>query len=327
MVDFHGAQDATLRHFRAEPKCVYDPDNNIYAHGISMGDGAGNVVDDIEFIDNPGGNTCTLAVTNGNWGSGGCTVNNVRVNGYHKAFGGFISVGGQGIAVTNCALLNITFTAASGMGIIRVDSGGSTALIAKNVIGHATFSEPFAETEWVSAMSVSYCSGGTVRNNLIFDINNNLGDTGWTWGLDCEDAEAMTVDHNTIDGLKGPAWIYGHEVTDFNTDPSGVAYRDHIVTNLATTGSMQSWRWAYLGMWASDLPVDYSCAWNVGNAFYDGIHEVVAGAGMVYSDPQYTNPAGDDYRLLDTSPCHDTAHDGTDMGAYGGSDPLTWLPG
>ncbi|MFH1675421.1 MAG: PKD domain-containing protein [bacterium] len=324
MVDFSGAQNARIKHFRAQPRCKYDTVNSIYADGIYVASSPGNVVDDIEFLDNPGGETCRYAVGTHYWGAGSCTINNIRVNGYHKAAYGFISASGPGVTVTNCVLLNITFMAVSGMGIINVSDGGATALVAKNVIGHATFSEAFPETAWVAVMSVSHCSGGPIRNTLIFDINNNLGDTGWTWGLDCSDAENMTVEHNTVSGLKGPAWIYGHEVTDFNTDPSGTIYRDHIVANL--TAGMMNWRWAYLGMWGADLPVDYSCAYNVGNAFYTGIHEAVEGVGFVYTNPEFLNIAGDDYRVAGTSPCHGNAHDGTDMGAYGGTDPLTWVP-
>ena len=113
--------------------------------------------------------------------------------------------------------------------------------------------------------------------------------------------------------------------SDFNQNPAGVTHRDHIVANL-NTGTM-NWRWAYLGMWddAYTLPVDYSCAYNVGNAFND-LDQVVEGVGFTYLNPQFMNPAGDDYRVADGSPCDGTAHDGTDMGAYGGSDPLTWLP-
>ena len=53
---------------------------------------------------------------------------------------------------------------------------------------------------------------------------------------------------------------------------------------------------------------------------------MVEGLNMVHSDPQFVHQTGDDYHVKSGSPCHNTAHDGTDMGAYGGTDPLTWVP-
>ncbi len=323
MVRINAVQNATVRHFRAQPRCLYDPSNGIAPDGIHVGMGHDLRVDDIEFIDNPGGNTCEYAV-GGQWGGDGVVVNDVRVNGYHKVANGFINVSGTGATVTNCVLLNITYGSPGGMYVLSVADAGATGLVAKNVVGHITYSEPFVETQWTSAVEISYCQGSTVRNNLVFDINNNLGDTGWTWGIDIYDAENMTLEHNTVSGIKGPAWIYAFEATDFNTDPSGVIYRDLIVTDL--TAGMMGWRWAYLGMWASELPVDYSCAYNVGHAFYAGVHEVVEGTGFTYENPKFINPAMGDYRLQPDSPCKGTGHDGSDMGAYGGPDPLTWLP-
>jgi len=316
MVDFGYSDGSTLKHFRAQPRCTTHAIHIEYSE-------EGNTIDDIEFMDNPGGDTCTCAVWGHNWGTNNLTVNDVRVNGYHKPGPWFIAAQGNGVKVTNCTILNLTFTTASGMDVISVGNGDAGTLVAKNVIGHIAFSEAFPETMWVRAMGVEGSSGGAVRNNLIFDINNNLGNTGWTWGLDCQDASGMTIEHNTISGIKGPAWIYALETTDWNTDPIGTMHRDHIVTDL--TAGMMNWRWAFLGWWSADLYVDYSCAYNVGNVYYD-IESVKPGTGMTYDGPQFLNPTFDDFRVAQTSPCHNTAHDGTDMGAYGGDDPLTWLP-
>jgi hypothetical protein len=139
--------------------------------------------------------------------------------------------------------------------------------------------------------------------------------------MDIYRPQNTTIEHNTISGVSGPAWIYALETTYYNNPPTGITHRDHIVANL-TAGTM-NWRWAYLGMFSSDLLVDYSCAYNVGNAFRDSLKP---GVGMVYSNPMFINQSGDDYRVQVGSPCSGTAHDGTDMGAYGGDDPLTWLP-
>jgi hypothetical protein len=185
------------------------------------------------------------------------------------------------------------------------------------------FSEAFVSTQWVTVVSMDYCGGATIRNNLIFDIKNNLGDVGWTWGIDAYNPIGTTLEHNTIVGISGPAWIYAFETTAYNQTPSMAAHRDHIITDL-TAGTMSSWRWAFLGYWGSTAYVDYSCTYNVGNSFYDSMAQ---GTGcLINVNPVFVNAAGNDYRVSAGSPCHSAAHDGTDMGAYGGSDPLTWHP-
>jgi hypothetical protein len=307
--------NTTITHFRVQPRTS--------GYGINSS-GQNVTVDDIEFIDNPGGATCSRGVYLSGYGATGNVVNNVRTDEYHMNTAGFIFARGDDIHVTNCVILNLTFTGPCSANVIMAygsTSGDPDYLVAKNVIGHITFSDPFASTQWVSIMNAEYCAQGTVRNNLIFDIDNNLGDTGWTWGIDAYRASNATFEHNTVSGISGPAWIYAFETSNFNQDPSGVTHRDHIITNL--TAGIMNWRWAYLGRWSSNLPVDYSCAYNVGNAFRD---QVVQGTGCVFQNPMFMNSAGDDYRVSDGSPCDGTAHDGTDMGAYGGSDPLTWLP-
>jgi hypothetical protein len=309
MVSFGSASNSTFRHFQAKPRTS--------ANAFNVG-GANNIVKDIEFLDNAGGATCAYAVTtSGN----GHTVDGVRVDGYHKAGSGFIYMNGANSTMTNNFILNLTFTAAGSMNVLNMYQGGNSSLVAKNVVGHITFSQAFVSTQWATAVSFEYDGGSTLRNNLIFGIVNNLGDTGWTWGVDAYNCQNCTFEHNTISGISGPAWIYAFETTLYNQPPTGITHRDHIVANL--TAGMMNWRWAYLGYWSSNLPVDYSCAYNVGTAFRD---QVVAGTGVVYTNPMFVDPSNDDYRVQDGSPCDGTAHDGTDMGAYGGSDPLTWLP-
>ncbi|HDS30299.1 MAG TPA: hypothetical protein ENN67_04560 [Firmicutes bacterium] len=310
MVNFGSASNSMIKHFRVQPRTT--------ANAIAVS-GSYNTIYDIEFIDNPDGATCAYAVRTSGIGN---TVDGVRVDGYHKPGSGFIYMTGQNSTMVNNVVLNLTFTAEGSMNVFTMYQGGSNSLMAKNVVGNITFSEAFDSTQWASIMVFDYCSGSTLRNNLIFGITNNLGTSGWTWGIDAYSCANSTFEHNTISGIKGPAWIYAFEVTQYNTDSSGVTHRDHIITNL-TAGSMASWRWAYLGRWANDLPVDYSCAYLVGNAFRD---QVVEGTGFILSNPLFVNPAIGDFRLQDDSPCKGTAHDGTDMGAYGGTDPLTWVP-
>ena len=320
LVYFASGSNTTVKHFRIKPMTS--------ANGVQI-NGSNNTVDDIEFIDNAGGATCTRGVyINGN----SLTVNDVRVDGYHKSATGFIYCGSscKGTTITNCVLLNITFTAASSMNVLFFHNGYSAGapygLVAKNVIGHITFSEAFVSTQWVSVVGFEYATGCTFRNNLIFDIDNNLGDTGWTWGIDGYRVVDSVVEHNTISGISGPTWIYATDLSHYNTDPAGTIHRDHIITHL--TAGMMNWRWAFMGSWASGttLPVDYSCTYSVGNSFRD-YDEVVEGTGCkLNTNPQFINQYADDYRLSSGSPCANAAHDGTDMGAYGGSDPLTWLP-
>lgn len=299
-----------LKHFRVQPRTV--------GYGCYL-IGTGNSVTDIEFLDNAGGLTCG----NGVVASGsGHTIDGVVVDGYHKPTAGFISTSGSGSTVTNCVVLNMTFSGACSMNVYRMYQGGSTSLFAKNVAGHITFSEAFPSTEWANIVNFEYCEGSTFRNNLVFDIDNNLGDTGWTWGVDSYRCKGATFEHNTISGISGPAWIYAFEITDYFDDPTGTTHQSHIITDL-TAGTM-NWRWAFLGRWGTNLPVDYSCTFSVGNSFRD---QLVQGTGcLINTNPVFMNVSNDDYRVSGSSPCHNAAHDGTDMGAYGGSDPLTWLP-
>jgi hypothetical protein len=315
------ATNTTIKHFQLKPMA---DTRGVYASGSNQ------VIDDIELLDNPGGPTCSWGVYVGSWSGTGNIINNVRVDGYHKKGSGFISASGEDIKVTNCVLLNITYDGPSPFHVIYVN-GNTTSephpdlLIAKNVVGHITHASTIDDTEWCRAVTCSYVSGATIRNNLVFDIvNKHTG--GWTWGMDLDDAKDVILEHNTVTRITGPKWIYALEVGDWNTDPSGVIHRNHIVTDLTTTGTM-NWRWAYLGMWdGTPLPVDYSCAYNVGHAFYDGIDDVVEGVGFIYQNPQFMDPNNDDFRVTAGSPASGAAHDGTDMGAYGGPDPLTWLP-
>ncbi len=307
------ADNTTITHFRVKPMTDM---RGFYASGSYQ------VIDDIEFVDNPGGLTCSMGIYIGSWSGTDNIISDVRVDGYHKPDTGFIYAAGTDIQVVDCVLLNITFTGPSVFNVIGVNGNTSSGphpdlLVARNVIGHITHENTVDDTEWVRAMSCNSVEGGTIRNNLIFDIvNKHTG--GWTWGIDCDNSAGVTIEHNTISGLTGPSWIYAMEVGDWNTDPSGVVHRYHIITDLNTTGGMQSWRWAFLGHWSAELPVDYSCAYDVGNAFYD-IYEVVEGVGFITSNPQFINPALDDYRVTPGSPADE-------MGAYTGPDPLTWLP-
>jgi hypothetical protein len=95
MVNFPSGSNSILRHFKAKPRCT--------GNAITIG-GSNNTADDIEFIDNPGGNTCQYAVAASGANS---VVNNVRCNGYHKSAGGFITVSGSGSQMTNCVILNL----------------------------------------------------------------------------------------------------------------------------------------------------------------------------------------------------------------------------
>ena len=310
MVNFGSSSNSTFKRFQAQPRTS--------ATAISSG-GSSNTIEDIEFLDNAGGATCSRAVSTS---GSGHTIDGVTVDGYQKPAAGFIYMNGQNSTMINNVVLNLTFTGACNMNVLSLYQGGTNSLMAKNVVGHITFSEAFVSTQWITVVAVDYCAGSTVRNNLLFDLVNNLDETGWTWGIDAENASNMTFEHNTISGISGPAWIFAFETNHNGQDSSGVTHRDHIITSL--TAGMMNWRWAFLGSWSNNLPVDYSCTYSVGNSFRD---QLVQGTGcLININPQFVNSGNDDYRVQDGSPCDGTAHDGTDMGAYGGSDPLTWLP-
>ncbi len=322
LVEFGSSSGSTIKHFMMQPRTS--------EYGIHF-TGSNITIEDIEFIDNPGGETCKWAVYGGGWSSSGNVIDGVRCDGYHVSQGGttgFMRVSGGSTTVTGCVCINVAFTNVdSGYGpyVLLFSDGDSDSLYARNVVGDIDMSGPDGVHPRVRAIYVDGSEGATVRNNLVFNFDNN-SNGGWTAGIYIDDAEGMTVEHNTVYGISGLRWIYALHVGDINGDPSGVTHRDHIVSNLIT--DTMNWRWAYLGSWddAFELPVDYSCAYNVGNAFRD-LDQVVEGVGFIEENPQFLDPSGLDFRIAPGSPCSGTAHDGTDMGAYGGSDPLTWLPG
>jgi hypothetical protein len=57
---------------------------------------------------------------------------------------------------------------------------------------------------------------------------------------------------------------------------------------------------------------------------YEQLGSCLANANEKFDNPLFVNMAGDDYTLLAGSPAEGKGDDLTDMGAYGGSDPITW---
>jgi hypothetical protein len=47
-------------------------------------------------------------------------------------------------------------------------------------------------------------------------------------------------------------------------------------------------------------------------------------ANEIFANPLFTDPGSDVYTLQGTSPALTGGEGGTQMGAYGGSDPMTW---
>ncbi len=327
MVHFAGAMNSTLNHFRAQPKCVHDYDAGVYTDAIFISLGSNNVlIEDVEFIDNPGGETCSRIIDGGD-GIEAMTVRNVRVNGYHVEARGLVNISGDDSIIEDCVFLNISHTTETHFYVIAaIDS--KNLLVARNVIGHVCYSELFDKAPGMGGI-YTYLSTGLIQNNLVFDINAiTSGNSGLCYGINADGVTDLIIEHNTVTRLHTPIAAVGIQVTNVDGEPGTIIFRDQISGNLDASGSSVNWRFSYGGAFLDggpSVPVDYSCSWNVFSAFVPN-QQVVEGVGMVYTDPMFMDPDNDDFRLNPLSPCIGTAHDSTDIGAYGGNNPLTWIP-
>jgi len=240
---------------------------------------------------------------------------------------GLINISGDNSIIEDCVFLNIKHTTPTDFYVITVIDS-KNMLVARNVIGHVAYSEPFNKIPGICGI-YTYLSTGTIRNNLIFDLdassNNNKGAC---YGIYADGVTDLIIERNTVTRLRTPLEAIGIQVSNMGVEPGAVIFRDQISGNFEAYGTYQILRFSYGGTFlegGATVPVDHSCSWGVFAAFVPD-QQVIEGVGMVYADPLFLDPDNDDFRLDPTSPCVSTAHDGTDMGAYGGSDPLQWIP-
>ncbi len=111
----------------------------------------------------------------------------------------------------------------------------------------------------------------------------------------------VRINHCTFDSIsyaENKRVIYPRDVTD-------VEIKNSIITN---QGGTQSTAVALYGT----STISYTDTFSIGNFSLNG--SAAVGAGMLGVDPEYNNPANDDYRLSATSPVRGAADDGRAMG-------------
>lgn len=173
---------------------------------------------------------------------------------------------------------------------------------------------------------------GTIRNNLVF--KNHFG--GIRWGWESGYNHVTDISYNTISGNgsaitdMGGGIIYDSLAGPVNEQPSGEPPGPILIRNNIIVDSQSAGIRSCFDNSARDL--DYNMLWHNngttdvpstccyvrhygGCTLFPGVHDFVA-------NPAFVDKAVDDYRLLASSPAQLTDENGTQIGAYGGFDPL-----
>jgi len=339
MIDFGTSSDATFKHFRAQPRlngaAIYS-DYNVASD-------ANLVIEDFELVNNTAGPTCEYFI---DCYTAGTTIKNIRCDGYEqyqnndgdtRAF--LIRVGGDNCSVTDCILLNLDVYAIPNGNTFYHNAirfyPGDNQLLARNVVGHMIYQEvnhppgvdyycgPFR----ILGRSFYGNSNIVIRNNLCFDIDEQSDIyTPYNRGLMYEWLNEATIEHNTFTGIYSDldnSYSYGM-VLDHWMGPDELNVRSNIISSIEGRFA----RGFYGSSYGDDIYIDYSCTFDLVGAFtYHYYGNCYEGTGcLIDTDPDFMDPDNDDYRLNTGSPCIGTGHNGSDMGAYGGDDPLQWLP-
>ncbi len=158
-----------------------------------------------------------------------------------------------------------------------------------------------------------------IRDNVAYDIN------GGTWNgaghfAQIHSGNAITIDHNTVIN-SGNVSIYFVDAPNTNFTLTNNIFYDNGLAIFDTLGNLGT---AALNAFASP----YSMLKNV---LILGAFESSYPADNFFpateAEVEFTDSAANDYELLITSPYHDAATDGDDIGARFGSAPPTTLPG
>ncbi len=158
-----------------------------------------------------------------------------------------------------------------------------------------------------------------IRDNVAYDIN------GGTWNgaghfAQIHSGNAITIDHNTVIN-SGNVSIYFVDAPNTNFTLTNNIFYDNGLAIFDTLGNLGT---AALNAFASP----YSMLKNV---LILGAFEASYPADNFFpateADVEFTDSAANNYELLITSPYHDAATDGDDIGARFGAAPPVTLPG
>jgi hypothetical protein len=158
-----------------------------------------------------------------------------------------------------------------------------------------------------------------IRDNVAYDINGGTW-TGAGHFAQIHSGNAITIDHNTVIN-SGTVSIYFVDAPNTNFTLTNNIFYDNGLAIFDTLGNLGT---AALTAFA----IPYSMLKNV---LILGAFESSYPADNFFpateADVEFTDSAANDYELQVTSPYHNAATDGDDIGARFGSAPPTTLPG
>ena len=178
-------------------------------------------------------------------------------------------------------------------------------------------------------------AGGTIYNNLVYE-NHRSGIRFADW-ID-EIVNNTVVSNGTNATRPGAGIVYDDLAGDVNAEPGGYATNDIPIKNNICTNNVKAGIRINIDP-SGDCPAarDYNllCQNNgiTGTTCpapppyfceYRQLYMCPANTHEIIDDPLFTDPANDDYTLGVGSPGSGSGESGVDMGAYGGSDPMTW---
>ncbi len=157
-------------------------------------------------------------------------------------------------------------------------------------------------------------------------INNTVVNNGSHVSADDNRGGGIVYDdiNTTVDEETGLARnFYDHPVRDDTQGPVTIK------NNIAAWNIMAGIRDAVCG-----APRAYNLYYNnngrltfvpaqTGGCFHGDPPDFTGNTGEIFADPLFVDRTGEDFHLQPGSPAGNSGDDGTDMGAYGGSDPLT----
>jgi parallel beta-helix repeat protein len=178
-------------------------------------------------------------------------------------------------------------------------------------------------------------AGGTIYNNLVYGNQRS----GIRFGDNITEIVNNTVVSNGTNAtLPGAGIVYDDLAGDVNAEPGGYATTDIPIKNNICTNNVKAGIRINIdpsgdcpanrdynllcqnnGMTDTTCPAPppYFCE-------YRQLYMCPANANEIIDDPLFTDPGNDDYTLQGGSPGSGSGESGVDMGAYGGSDPMTW---
>jgi hypothetical protein len=174
---------------------------------------------------------------------------------------------------------------------------------------------------------------GVINNNLVYD-NHRAGIRFGDW-ID-EIVNNTVVGNGTNATLPGAGIVYDDLAGAVNAGPGGCATTDIPIKNNICTNNEKAGIRIKICPNACPNNRDYNllcrnhgistdtCIAPPYYCEYMQLYMCPRNGNEIFANPLFVNAASDDYHLQGTSPAKNAGDDLTDMGAYGGSDPIAW---